>query len=146
MPHDQNVWLVEHDKPTRMALGRLLRSKGWQVRELARRSQAVPYWRTFGAPDLVILDAAEVGETLAQDVRMFRRLCGPGLPVVVLTAKASLAQLAEAYVAGASFCLTQPLDTELLAKALEYILDDLPPKRAGKIELELLTADGFYFG
>ncbi|MCZ7648743.1 MAG: response regulator [Planctomycetota bacterium] len=146
MTMGHHLLLAETRHDSREALSILLRREGYRVTAAGHHAALRRALAEHPDVDLLILDAHFGCGRLAQLVADARRRSHTRLPVVVLTSNHSLLDLAEAYRGDVTFCLARPVNERLLRHALAYILKDLAPRKSAALELELLTAEGVYFG
>jgi FixJ family two-component response regulator len=115
------VHLVDDDERVRNAVGRLLRSHGYQV--IAHASgESFLSARDPEAHGCAVLDVAMPG---LDGPALQRRLleAGDGLPVIFLTGSADVPMCAAAMRAGAVDFLTKPVDEDELLRAITLALE-----------------------
>ncbi|HEY8899259.1 MAG TPA: response regulator [Chthoniobacterales bacterium] len=108
------VFIVDDEGPVRRALGRLLRSDGFEVVAFA---SAEEFLTGCGAarPACVVLDMAMPGRN-GLEVQQALKEAGNTLPIIFLTGRADVPMCAQAMKRGASDFLTKPInDADLLA-------------------------------
>ena len=106
------VAVVDDDESIRMALGRLLRTLGYEAAGFTN-AEALLEELARSTPSCVLTDIQMPG---MNGLDLARELSGrlPGLPVLVMTAYPSLASRELALTAGATEYLTKPLDDRRL--------------------------------
>jgi two-component system response regulator HydG len=116
------ILVVDDDTSHRLMLRAVLEEAGYAVREAARAEAALEQLRDR-APDLVLMDLKMPGMGGLEGLKAVGSL-RPGLPVIIMTAYASVGTAVEALKSGAVDYLTKPLDIEevklTLAKVLEH--------------------------
>jgi DNA-binding response OmpR family regulator len=89
-------------------------TNGWEAQVRALQSQ----------PDLIILDIAMPGRTGLEVMASLRAHPDTAaIPVVLLTARSSDADVWEGWKSGAAYYLTKPFDTEQLLHFVNHLFD-----------------------
>ena len=116
MTKPTRVLVVEDDEDIAQALQRSLRMEGYEVRTAADGETALEQGRSF-APDLIILD---LGLPRLHGLEVLRKLRARGstLPVLILTARDTVADKVQGLDLGADDYLVKPFElAELVARA-----------------------------
>ena len=124
----KRILAVDDDSTALGALRQILAQKGYDVTTAANGEDALAILSADGTFDLIILDVAmpgmsgyEVCRTLRQDKRT------EDTPVIFLTAKGMLMDMAEGEDAGSDLYLIKPvLATKLLNMVAMFLSDDSP--------------------
>jgi DNA-binding response OmpR family regulator len=142
-PYDRRVRIlvVEDERGIADFVERALRAQGHAV-EVAGDGPQGEHRALNGDPDLVILDVMLPGRNGVDVLREIRR-AKPALPVIMLTARAEVADKVAGLDAGATDYITKPFSVEeLLARVRAHLRT--PPQteatqlRAAGIEMDLL--------
>ncbi len=122
MDEKKRILVVDDEESHRLMLRAVLRDEGYEVAEAADGVEALraveqePF-------DLVLMDIRMTSMGGIEALREIRRV-SPLLPVIIMTAYASVKTAVEALKAGAFDYLTKPLDIDelkiIIAKGLEY--------------------------
>jgi two-component system response regulator QseB len=122
LPSPRRLLVVEDDRPSRVAMMNLLRSRGFDVRGAAtlaegRRALLAPDWR----PDCVVLDLMLPDGSGVDLLAAAQRLDPPPAPcVAVVTATSDPALLDAVRRLGPDLLLRKPIDFDQLADFLEH--------------------------
>jgi CheY-like chemotaxis protein len=124
----KRILAVDDDSTALGALRQILAQKGYEVTTAGNGEDALAILAGDGTFDLIILDVAmpgmtgyEVCRTLRQDKRT------EDTPVIFLTAKGMLMDMAEGEDAGSDLYLIKPvLATKLLNMVAMFLSDDSP--------------------
>jgi DNA-binding response OmpR family regulator len=124
----KRILAVDDDSTALGALRQILAQKGYDVTTAGNGEDALAILSADGTFDLIILDVAmpgmsgyEVCRTLRQDKRT------EDTPVIFLTAKGMLMDMAEGEDAGSDLYLIKPvLATKLLNMVAMFLSDDSP--------------------
>ncbi len=131
------VLLVEDEPSLRFALASQLRKAGYRVRAAATAAEG---WEALEDADVVVLDRMLPDEDgLAFLERLRRTPRYEGLPVLMLTARASEHDRVEGLLGGADDYLTKPFSSAELAARLVALLRRAPRERRierGELRLE----------
>jgi DNA-binding response OmpR family regulator len=115
--------LVADDEPSiRHLLELNLRAEGLEVISCEDGDRAFEALRSTPLPDLVILDVMMPGRDGLELLRLLRE--DPVLaevPVILLTAKASDAEVWEGWTAGADYYITKPFDLVEIMTFIRYL-------------------------
>ena len=114
------ILLAEDDRAVRDAVDRALRGAGYQVQAVADGQAALEGARSPG-PDALVLD---LGLPLIDGLAVCRQLRGEGsrVPILVLTARAGVADRVAGLDAGADDYLTKPFALDELLARLRALL------------------------
>ncbi len=119
--YNKRVLLVEDMDFLRYAFGRLLRTYGFEVREATDGKEALHYLPEF-QPELVLTDLMMPE---MDGVELIRRIhAAPetmDLPIVAITADATVYAERQARAAGAVDVITKPVDLPSLLERLETL-------------------------
>jgi two-component system, NtrC family, response regulator HydG len=116
------ILIVDDDKAHRQMMRAVLSAEGYGIAEAADGREAVDAakGRFF---DLVLMDIRMAVMSGIESLKEIKRI-NPAIPVIVMTAFASVSTAVEALKSGAHDYLTKPLDVEelkiLVAKSLRY--------------------------
>jgi DNA-binding response OmpR family regulator len=126
------VLIVDDEASLRQSLSLVLKSGGYRVTTASSVAEANQFLKA-GAFDLVFLDLKmpEVdGLTLLREIRRLY----PHMPVLILTAHATLDSAMEAVRLGARDYLLKPIDPErILARAKEILAENQEPTRLRQV-------------
>lgn len=133
------VLVVEDDSALRELIALHLRRGGFGVVEAATAGEA---WPRLGQVDLVVLDRMlpdESGDSFLRRLRSDQQL--EGLPVLMLTARASEVDRVGGLEAGADDYVTKPFSSAELVARLRALLRRFPSKRRFRIGSLLIDVD-----
>ena len=124
----KKILAVDDDATALGALRQILAQKGYEVTTAGERRGRAGHPRRRATFDLVILDVAMPGMTGYEVCRTIRQDRRPRtLPVIFLTAKGLLMDMAEGEDAGSDLYLIKPvLATKLLNMVAMFLSDDTP--------------------
>lgn len=117
-----NVLIIDDEDSLRYTLTRVLRASGCQVSSAAEGQEALQMISNV-AYDLVYLDIHLPGKSGLEILQSIRRTY-PDLPVILLTAHASLQSALEAIRLGATDYLVKPIDPEVFVARSRVILEE----------------------
>lgn len=118
----KRVLVVEDDARVRKVLGLILSSAQLEIEEADGGQQALERVRD-GQYDLVVLDLMMPEVDGLQVLRTLRsRPETEGLPVIVVTARASDRDILEGFQTGANYYITKPFEPRELVDSVELIL------------------------
>jgi DNA-binding response OmpR family regulator len=148
MAMNDTILIVDDEPKLARSLALILQRAGYRVTTAATAREGLQFLQA-GPFDLVFLDIKLPDQSGIQLLPQIRRLY-PDMPVVILTAHASLDTAIEAVRAGASDYLLKPIDPEaILARVNKIHEDQQQPKRRREITSkiqslleELHTANG----
>ncbi len=132
------VYLLDDEPEMVKALGRLLRSKGFEVRGFTSVGEFLSAYQPGGIACLV-LDVAMPG---LDGLQLQRRLNDQGLliPIVFLTGHGDIPMSVRAIKAGATDFLTKPVDANALVRAVRTALDTAKSRQQDIAETAAVTA------
>ncbi len=136
MPAEIRILIIDDEPNLRSTLGMILRRGGYEVTTAAHAQEALQLLinRRF---DLVFLDLKMPGMDGMQLLPEMRLLY-PDMPIVILTANASLETAIEALRAGAKGYLLKPLDpVQILNRVSEILKEQQQSRQRDKIVSEL---------
>ncbi len=142
MPAAHHILVVDDERNLRVSLTLIFERAGYSVSAAADACEALKFLQ-MGAFDLVFLDLKMPdmdGLTLLKGIREFY----PDMPVLILTAHATLESAIEAVREGARDYLLKPVDPpQILARVREIIAQQEQPARRRQIvgQLEQLVAE-----
>ncbi len=138
----RRILVVDDEESHRLMLKAVLKEDGYQIGEAADGAEAIKAVEQESF-DLILLDLRMPGKDGIETLMEIRKI-SPLVPIIIMTAFASIKTAVEALKAGASDYLTKPLDIDelkiLMQKALE--LYDL---RTENILLKERLGDRFDF-
>jgi DNA-binding NtrC family response regulator len=116
------IWVIDDDASSRELLGRVLRTRGWAVAQLADGREALEKLAADGPPDLVVSDIrmAEVG---GLEVTEAFRKDAPDTPVILVTAFGNVDGAVEAIRRGAFDYVSKPYDVDAVTLTAERALE-----------------------
>jgi len=124
----KKILAVDDDSTALGALRQILAQKGYEVTTAGNGEDALAILRGEAAFDLVILDVAMPGMSgyeVCRAIRQEKRT--QDIPVIFLTAKGLLMDMAEGEDAGSDLYLIKPvLATKLLNMVAMFLSDDAP--------------------
>jgi diguanylate cyclase (GGDEF)-like protein/PAS domain S-box-containing protein len=116
------ILVVDDDKLMRNVLQDTLRSAGFEVASVADGDSAI-HNISAAKPDMVLLDMIMPGKDGCETCREIRALPGGEyLPVLMITGMDSADSIHRAFEAGATDFITKPVNAELLAHRVRYML------------------------
>lgn len=132
------IGIVDDDPSIRRALGRLLRSEGFEIRTF---ESASAYLEDGSRDELdcLVLDVAMPGASGIELQREMQRL-GLRVPLIFLTGEGNIPTSVHAMKAGAVDFLTKPVRDEELFRALEEALAGVKRDREDRERLARLTS------
>lgn len=131
------VHVIDDDEPMREALGRLLASLGFTVREYGSAGEFLLSW-PVDAPGCLLLDVRMPGPS-GMDLQRALAQRADAPPVVFLTGYGDIAMSVLAIKRGAVDFLTKPIEREALLAAVTAALEcDRARREAGRRRQELL--------
>lgn len=114
------VHLVDDDRSFRVALARLLKSKGYSVAEYASAEEALE--KNFDGRGVILLDVRMPGLSGLQLQGRLAGLNNP-LPIIFVTGHGDIPMSVDAIKAGAEDFLTKPVQSDRLFRAIESALE-----------------------
>jgi two-component system, OmpR family, response regulator len=138
MPMDDTILIIDDEPKLARSLALILQRAGYRVSTAGTAKEGLQSLQA-GAFDLVFLDIKLPDQSGIQVLPQIRRM-SPDMPVVILTAHASLETAIEAVRAGATDYLLKPIDPEvILARVNKIHEDQLQPKRRREITTKIQT-------
>ncbi|MGA2503984.1 MAG: response regulator transcription factor [Anaerolineales bacterium] len=138
MTTDDTILIIDDEPKLARSLALILQRAGYRVTTAATAREGLQFLQA-GAFDLVFLDIKLPDQSGIQLLPQIRNLY-PDMPVVILTAHASLETAIEAVRAGASDYLLKPIDPEAILARVNKIHDDQQqPKRRREITTQIQT-------
>ena len=132
MSATNSVLIVDDEATLRQSLTLVLQSDGYKVTSAANADEASQLLNS-GAFDLVFLDLKMPGKDGLVMLKEIRRMY-PHMPVLILTAHATLDSAMEAVRSGARDYLLKPIDPEhILRRAKEIIVESQQPERLRQV-------------
>jgi DNA-binding response OmpR family regulator len=115
--------LIADDEPAIvLSLEFLMRRNGFVVDVARDGDDAIAKAATFN-PTLVLLDVMLPRRDGMEVCRTLRAKCGPGLKIVLLTAKGGQADLDRGLSMGADLYIVKPFSTQELVASVKQLLD-----------------------
>ena len=129
---DGRVLVVEDDAEIADVLRRSLRQEGYNVRSAADGVEALDLADDF-VPDLIVLD---LGLPRLDGMEVCRRLrSGGDVPILILTARAELADRVEGLDGGADDYLVKPFELRELLARVRALLRRRPPRGSASLAI-----------
>ncbi len=136
MATNDTILVVDDEPKLARSLALILQRAGYGVTTAASAGEALQLLQA-GAYDLVFLDIKLPDQSGVQLLPQIRSLY-PDMPVLMLTAHASLETAIEAVRAGARDYLLKPIDPEAILARVKKILDEQKqPKRRREITTQI---------
>jgi DNA-binding response OmpR family regulator len=136
MAYTNSILIVDDEVNLRRSLALILKKSGYSVTSAANGQEALQYLQA-GAYDLVFLDL-KMPDFNGIDILPQIRSLYPDMPVLILTAHATLESAIEAVRKGARDYLIKPIDPSLiLARVEEVLVEQRQPKRRREIVNEI---------
>jgi DNA-binding response OmpR family regulator len=133
-----NVLIIDDEDSLRYTLTRVLRASGCQVSSAAEGQEALQMINNV-TYDLVYLDIHLPGKSGLEILQSIRQIY-PDLPVILLTAYASLQSALEAIRLGATDYLVKPIDPEVFVARTRVILEEQAIERRKRQLQEQIAA------
>lgn len=146
MSMKKTVLVVDDEIDVRTGVARMLIQHGYAVQAMETAEEALQALISNSKPDLMILDIMLPGMT---GLGLLREMRGPmknRMPVILLTARSTSADIGDGYNRGAEFYLTKPFEPKTLLNAVDFLIGELPPEKQSLLEVELLTSENVYYG
>jgi DNA-binding response OmpR family regulator len=118
------ILLVDDEEDFLEATSARLRRRGFEVRTATRVEEAMPSVLE-GWPGVVVLDVMLPGTDGLEGLRRMKR-AAPGLPVLMLTAHASMKAGLEGIEGGASDYCLKPIELDELVEKMRIAVKDAP--------------------
>lgn len=127
----KKILAVDDDSSTLLALRQILSHKGYEVETSSSGEDALA-WLAQHTPDLVILDVTMPGLSGLETCRRIRQDARfQNTPVIFLTAKGLLADMAQGQDAGSDVYLIKPVSASRLAALVGGFLSREAPLAPG---------------
>jgi CheY-like chemotaxis protein len=146
MENAKKILVADDEADIRTGIGRLLGAGNYEIATAEDGAAALSRLQSGEAFDLLILDIVMPRLTGLEVLAQIRERERSNLPVILLTAKSAIDDIAKGYNKGAQFYLTKPFEPRILLDAVEYLIGNLEGEEFSRTELELLTTDGVFFG
>jgi CheY-like chemotaxis protein len=117
------ILLIDDNVPFITAVKMLLKLDGYEVRVASNRDEIVTALRVPALPDVILLDVTLPGTdgfSILARIRQHPML--RGIPVIMLTAHASRADVLRGLAGGANGYVTKPFEHEALMKSVRAVL------------------------
>ena len=129
------ILIIDDEPNLRRSLGLILQRAGYNITTASNASEAIHLLQA-GAYDLVFLDIKLPDQNGIQLLPQIRDLY-PDMPVLILTAHATLDTAISAVRAGARDYLLKPIDPENILTRVDSILSEQKPKRRREIATQI---------
>ncbi len=135
MPTSHSILIIDDEPNLRRSLGLILQRAGYSVTTASNAAEAIQLLQA-GAYDLTFLDIKLPDQNGIQLLPKLRELYAD-MPVLILTAHATLDTAIEAVRLGARDYLLKPIDPENILNRVGAILREMMPKRRREIASQL---------
>ncbi len=136
MTSEKTILLVDDEANLRATLTLILQREGYQTRAAANGREAIELL-TSSKSDLILLDLKMPGIDGMQLLQEIHRL-DPNIPVLILTANASLDMAVHAIRSGAQGYLLKPIEPEqIILRIREIFVEQQQLKRRQEIVKEI---------
>ncbi len=135
MPTNASILIIDDEPNLRRSLGLILQRAGYAVTTASNAMEAIHLLQA-GAYDLAFLDIKLPDQSGIQLLPQIREMY-PDMPVLILTAHATLDTAIGAVRLGARDYLLKPIDPENILIRVEAILSEHSPKRRREIATQL---------
>ncbi|HSB65274.1 MAG TPA: response regulator transcription factor [Anaerolineales bacterium] len=137
MGTSHSILIIDDEPNLRRSLGLILQRAGYIITTASNAAEAIHLLQA-GAYDLTFLDIKLPDQNGIQLLPRLRELY-PDMPILILTAHATLDTAIEAVRLGARDYLLKPIDPETILSRVEEILKEAKPKRRREITTQLQT-------
>lgn len=120
-PKTLHILVADDDESTRELLKSLLELYGHKVDLAADGRAAIDYCQQQ-LPDLILMDITMPGLDGIEACIVLRRLYGPGLPIIMVTAMNDQESVDNSFAAGASDYVSKPLNYSLLIQRIRFVM------------------------
>jgi DNA-binding response OmpR family regulator len=136
-----SILIIDDEPNLRRSLGMILQRAGYIITTASNAAEAIQVLQA-GAYDITFLDIKLPDQSGIQLLPQLRKLY-PEMPILILTAHATLDTAIEAVRQGARDYLLKPVDPEIILSRVEGVLDETRPKRRREItsQLQSLVAE-----
>ena len=135
MPANHSILIIDDEPNLRRSLGLILQRAGYAITTASNAAEAIHLLQA-GAYDLTFLDIKLPDQNGLQLLPQLRNLY-PDMPVLILTAHATLDTAIGAVRLGARDYLLKPIDPENILNRVDSILSEQKPKRRREIATQL---------
>jgi DNA-binding response OmpR family regulator len=135
MPVNHSILIIDDEPNLRRSLGLILQRAGYVITTASNAAEAIHLLQA-GAYDLAFLDIKLPDQNGIQLLPQLRNLY-PDMPVLILTAHATMDTAIGAVRLGARDYLLKPIDPENILNRVESILSEQKPKRRREIANQL---------
>lgn len=136
MVANSTILIIDDEPNLRRSLGAILQRAGYSITDAANAAEALQLLQS-GAFDLVFLDIKLPDQSGIQLLPQIKDLY-PDMPVLILTAHATLETAIEAVRAGARDYLLKPIDPEdILSRTSKILGEQTQPKRRREITAQM---------
>lgn len=135
MSTSHSILIVDDEPNLRRSLGLILQRAGYSITTASNAAEAIQLLQV-GAYDLTFLDIKLPDQNGIQLLPQIRELY-PEMPILILTAHATLDTAIGAVRLGARDYLLKPIDPETILNRVESILKEEKPKRRREITTQL---------
>ena len=135
MGSSQSILIIDDEPNLRRSLGLILQREGYAITTASNASEAIQLLQA-GAYDLTFLDIKLPDQNGLQLLPHIKEIY-PDMPILILTAHATLDTAIEAVRLGARDYLLKPIDPEGILSRVEGILREQKPKRRREITTQL---------
>ncbi|OGN93905.1 MAG: hypothetical protein A2Z71_06180 [Chloroflexi bacterium RBG_13_50_21] len=135
MVSSHSILIIDDEPNLRRSLGLILQREGYSITTASNASEAIQLLQA-GAYDLSFLDIKLPDQDGIQLLPQIKELY-PDMPVLILTAHATLNTAIEAVRLGARDYLIKPIDPDDILNRVESILSEQKPKRRREITTQL---------
>lgn len=133
----QSILIIDDEPNLRRSLGLILQRAGYNITTASTAAEGMQFLRS-GAFDLTFLDIKLPDQNGIQLLPQIRGL-HPEMPVLILTAHATLDTAIGAVKSGAKDYLLKPIDPENILQRVEDVLGEQNPKRRREITTQMQT-------
>ena len=133
MASSYSILIIDDEPNLRRSLGLILQRSGYSITTASNAYEAIQLLQA-GAYDLTFLDIRLPDQNGIQLLPQIKEIY-PDMPVLILTAHATLDTAIEAVRLGARDYLLKPIDPEGILSRVESILSEHKPKRVREITI-----------
>lgn len=135
MDTNHSILIIDDEPNLRRSLGLILQRAGYNVTTAANAAEAIHLLQS-GAYDLTFLDIKLPDQNGIQLLPQLRQLY-PEMPILILTAHATLETAIGAVRLGARDYLLKPIDPENIISRVQALMNEHKPKRRREITTQL---------
>lgn len=118
MPDKKLILIAEEDKMQATLLAFRLRRNGYRVEQVSHGEAALKFLKNYH-PDMIICGIEMPGLHTFDFLKLIRAKFSPELPVVVLTHASENRLHSKLFEAGATECITKPVDPSMFLDMVE---------------------------